>query len=260
MKKKQFFVIWAVLFRGMVAGIWLDLPLSVKLYDPDNFMGKFMNAAAMVPSFLMLEMCCCIRISYNRDDKLMLTTYIARGLLAGAMCAIEINRGLKYSDYRAALIGIVTAAVIMMVFMLMKPEVNRSHYVVSTSMIISAIGVFVFTAGLKYLWGRLRFYAMTDPFSEFTSWLFPSSFSLNDLNHSFPSGHTSFASLILYTAILPDDNIKRKIYIYPIIIWIILVMYGRIVFGAHFLSDTCAGAIIGTACVYWGYLRLQRRL
>ena len=61
-------------------------------------------------------------------------------------------------------------------------------------------------------------------------------------------------------SIFSHYNIKRKIYIYPIIIWIILVMYGRIVFGAHFLSDTCAGAIIGTACVYWGYLRLQRRL
>ncbi len=260
MKKKWFFIAWAVLFRGMVAGIWLDLPLSVKLYDPDNFMGRFMNAAAMVPSFLMLEMCCCIRIRYNRDDKLMLAGYIGRGLLAGALCAIEVNRGLNNSDYLAALMGMATAGFIMAVFMLLKPEVNRSHYVVSTSVIISTIGIVLITAGIKHLWGRLRFYGMEDPLSEFTSWLFPTAFSLNDLHHSFPSGHTSFAALMLYAALLPDDYLKRKIYIYPIIIWIILVMYGRIVFGAHFLSDTCAGAIIGTACVFWGYQRLLRRL
>ena len=260
MNKKQFFVVWAILFGGMIAGIWLDLPLSVIVYDPDSFMGKFINAAAMVPSFLMLEICCCIRIRYNRDEKPLFYMYIAGGLLAGALCAIEINRRLKYPYHLAAVIGIVVAGIIEAVCMAAKVTANRSQYVISTSLITSAIGVFVITCVLKYLWGRLRFYGMEDPLNEFTSWLFPSSFSFNDLHHSFPSGHTSFASLILYAAIVPDKYIKRKIYIYPIIIWIIMVMFGRIVFGAHFLSDTCAGAIIGMTWVYWGYQRLLRRL
>ena len=37
-------------------------------------------------------------------------------------------------------------------------------------------------------------------------------------------------------------------------VWVFFVMYGRIVYGAHFLTDVCAGAIIG---LIWCFVAQQ---
>ena len=91
MKKKQFVIIWIILALGMVLGSFVDLPLSLKLYDESNRLGIFMNFMAMVPSFILLEICCCVSsweparegLIYSLS-KYLLSTYYVLDVRVGA--------------------------------------------------------------------------------------------------------------------------------------------------------------------------------
>ena len=263
MKKKQFVIIWIILALGMVLGSFVDLPLSLKLYDESNRLGIFMNFMAMVPSFILLEICCCVSSWYHRDDRQLFFLTALSCPVSGILCVDELYRRF-HDDTRAVVIaGTVVGLLFLGLFALINPKVNRTQAVIAESVMMTAAGIFLATAALKYLWGRQRFYTMEDPLSQFTMWLKIKPLGIHDSNRSFPSGHTSFSALTLCVAAMPGvtDIRRRKIFFVIItIIWMIMVMYGRIVYGAHFMTDTCAGALVGTFCVYLGTRRIERRI
>ena len=263
MKKKQFVIIWTVLAAGMLLGSIIDLPLSLKLYDESNRIGIFMNFMAMVPSFVLLEICCCVSCWYHRDDKWRFLLSALCCPLSGILCADELYRRFNNDTKAVIFAGSVTGLLFLIVFAIINPKVNRRQAVIAESVMMAAAGIFFITAGLKVLWGRQRFYTMDDPISQFTHWLKLNPLGIHDSYRSFPSGHTSFSSLLLCAAAMPgiaDIKSRRIIFVIIVFCWLIMVMYGRIVYGAHFMTDTCAGALIGTFCVYQGTKRIERRL
>ena len=67
---------------------------------------------------------------------------------------------------------------------------------------------------------------------------------------------------ILFLVYLPemtDLKINRNLLRAISIGWILVVMYSRIIYGAHFLSDVSCGAIIGLA-VYYSAQKEVRKL
>lgn len=263
MKKKQFVILWIILALGMVLGSFIDLPLSLQLYDENNRIGIFMNFMAMVPSFILLEVCCCVSSWYHRDDRQLFFITALCCPLSGIFCADELYRWFNNNTMAVVITGTVAGLLFLTVFALINPRINRRKAVIAESIMFAAAGIFLFTTFLKFLWGRQRFYTMDDPLSQFTNWLKLRPIGFHDTYRSFPSGHTSFASLLLCMAAMPGiGDIRRRRVIFLIIafFWLVMVMYGRIVYGAHFMTDTCAGALIGTFCVYLGTVRIERRL
>jgi membrane-associated phospholipid phosphatase len=263
MKKKQFVIIWIILALGMVLGSFIDLPLSLKLYDESNRIGIFMNFMAMVPSFILLEICCCVSSWYHRDDRQLFFLTALSCPISGILCADELYRRFHNDTVAVLIVGTVAGLMFLLVCAVVNPKISRRQAVIAESVMIAAAGIFLITATRKFIWGRQRFYSMEDPISQFTHWLKLSPIGFHDSYRSFPSGHTSFASLLLCAAAMPGigDIRKRRILFLIIALgWLVMVMYGRIVYGAHFMTDTCAGALIGTFCVYLGTERIERRI
>jgi membrane-associated phospholipid phosphatase len=69
--------------------------------------------------------------------------------------------------------------------------------------------------------------------------------------HSFPSGHTSTAFTM---ALLLANIMKRKIWVFLLPVIAFLVGYSRVYLGQHFVSDVCAGMLIGIVSAYLSLL------
>lgn len=83
---------------------------------------------------------------------------------------------------------------------------------------------------------------------------------MTDDSKSFPSGHTQAASTSLFLAFLPfyfakynDKKYKLWFFITPVV-YILIVMFGRVLAGAHYLSDVTFGLIIGLICIMVPFL------
>lgn len=99
----------------------------------------------------------------------------------------------------------------------------------------------IFANILKILFGRARLVAMpSDRAAEFNL------FAFDWQHHSFPSGHatTLFALALALAFLVPAW--RRWLFVLASI-----GAVGRIVAGAHFLSDVVAGAALGAACTWW---------
>lgn len=76
----------------------------------------------------------------------------------------------------------------------------------------------------------------------------------NDGLRSFPSGHTCAAATLITLTALPlfyekSNNIKYKVISSIIIfVYVITVMFTRILMGKHFLSDVLVGALVTVVC------------
>ena len=105
---------------------------------------------------------------------------------------------------------------------------------------------------LKNIWGRMRFREFLNAFNTgtdpvFTAWFLPQGKPISDAYKSFPSGHTSNALQILPMTFIFDAAGKEKtgkILRICFAVWIVFIMFSRILAGAHYLSDVCGGAMI----------------
>jgi undecaprenyl-diphosphatase len=77
--------------------------------------------------------------------------------------------------------------------------------------------------------------------STYQAWITPSD------KFSFPSGHTAaaylFACMILYF---------YPLFALPCFIWATAIGMSRVLLGVHYPSDLIAGALLGSACAFWG--------
>lgn len=77
---------------------------------------------------------------------------------------------------------------------------------------------------------------------------------------SFPSGHTTAVCAILFGLVF---FLPKKRFIIPVFIWAILVMYSRLAFGVHFITDILAGILLSFmtafACKKYGERYIQRK-
>ena len=123
----------------------------------------------------------------------------------------------------------------------------------------------VVTHLLKSIAARPRYRAMflMEEFGEYRKW-FQFQWGIPEISEdlkllydagadwykSFPSGHTSAAAMVLTLTLIPSifaktNTLLRKIITYTVVVlYILAVMFSRILVGAHFLTDVTFGAMI----------------
>lgn len=93
---------------------------------------------------------------------------------------------------------------------------------------------------------------------------------ISDDRKSFPSGHAQSSTALLFLTLLPFyfkefNNKKAKLicFIVPPI-YVLMVMFGRILVGAHYLSDVTCGVLIGSllfaVCFYIDQMLLKKNI
>lgn len=130
----------------------------------------------------------------------------------------------------------------------MTPENLFASYCVAVTAVIYCVLVLVVISVIKMFWGRVRPREM-ESIADFSPWYLPQ--GING-NRSFPSGHTSNATVLaVITMFAPITQKKwKKVILYLIsAAWIIFMAITRVVCGAHFASDTLFAVAI-SLCLF----------
>lgn len=263
MNRKLYFIIWSILRAGLLIGTFTDLPLSLRLFDRSNIVARRIDMFGMVPSMMLVGLSCCLFAWYNRNKRKQFILGIMATLLMGFLIVNEINSRFGLSIPVEIVLGALLARGSLAVFYVRKPDISEKQYLTAANIMVSALLVFLITSGIKTIWGRMRFYVMTDPASQFTAWYVIKPWGISDSMRSFPSGHSSFSVMLFYLSMLPEllnVKINRKRLSALAVLWTACVMVSRIIYGAHFLTDTCTGTLIGSACVYFGINSIYKNI
>ena len=263
MTRREFRLLLAVYLTGLIIGTFMDLRISLSLHNARNIVGRMMNVGAMLPAAVIMSYCSGIVYWYCRSEYPMFR-YPAALLpfMAGVASFREIGMWRELDLSVRIIVGLIIGIVIIAVFNIRKPVIYRDKFLLAGIILLAAIASSSCIGIMKFVWGRRRYYAMDDPLTQFVPWYQLHPFASSDLYRSFPSGHTGFGSLVLFLVYLPemtDLKINRNLLRAISIGWILVVMYSRIIYGAHFLSDVSCGAIIGLV-VYYSAQKEVRKL
>lgn len=245
MKGKKW-LIWILLF---LTATFYDYQITDFLYNPHHLIAQFFAHYAYIP----LVLCMTLYFSYEKKayDKYL-------GYLTVFYILYLITNGIG-NEIRMALSFLLCIPCYQMIKIYSdkseykKEEIYQFLKYISIVIVISFISInFV-----KVFWGRLRYRDMIDS-SMFTPWYIIDVFSGN---YSFPSGHTMIASTSLCFLKLKDfislDMKKIKLLKIVVYVYIITMIFTRLILGAHFLSDTLMAFAIVSLISEYVYKKLE---
>lgn len=263
------FVSLGVMILGIILGSFFDYQLSSAIASSTNGFALFVSAVAPTIGFGGLTFLAggFIAFALRKDNKLWETILFYVLAAAGFGAGIYYSGGEyfgvngfyevapKWSGYLIAL-PLLVAAGIGGYFAFRKCE-NKNFWIVMAIayavMLLSLLGA---VTVLKDIMHRPRFRTVSTTEVPYHNWWEPTknykeymeSFGLaKEEFKSYPSGHTTEASVLLVVAtFLPLGNPKFKKYQLPIYIgcfaFVILTGFARILAAAHYLSDVSTGA------------------
>ncbi len=255
-------ILYAVLVLLFAVGAFYDLDISSRFADVDNSFARFLEIWAEPPSLLFVSFAfCALGVCIYRQGGKYLSGVCT---LAGAITAyITAYRTAEY--YSEELVGKISVLILLGVIALVlgvlfvfvasriKQDVLLKMKKALTTVVCAALATLVIISSIKSMWGRVRYRELLahDNLDGFVPWYKISGKAASDGYKSFPSGHTSNASLLFMTYYMADAAEKKyaRVLKYCTIVWIGIVMASRILCGAHFLTDVCAGAIITSAII-----------
>ena len=246
-------VLYALLACGLVIGALYDYQISKTLTSFNDSWAYFLEKWAEPPSLLFVgfvfsALSICI-VSENKKGKYYLAILC---FICG--CAINSVTCVRTAEYYGiegyTPLCIAIGVVFSVIFTIASTKIDTELLIKAKNAFICVVAIalatLVIISVVKSLWGRMRFRELTD-ISDFTKWYIPVGKAADDAHKSFPSGHTSNA-VMLYGIVLILETMGKKLASqvakYLCIVWIAIVMLSRIACGAHFLSDTCMGAMI----------------
>ena len=183
-----------------------------------------------------------------------MTAKLSSFVPATALMAYATTKTMEYlkypisSAFSAALIAAVSFAVAAMLYLLIgkiPDDVRKKIFLPAAYTLAASFAVLMTVSAIKTLWGRVRLRELVNmnSLADYTPWYYPNFFSGS---HSFPSGHTAHATLLL---MLPKWFSGKYEKFRPMITvlcsgFIMLMAFSRLAAGAHFLSDILFGFMI----------------
>ncbi len=235
------FLLYLFLFLQLSA---FDLSFSQYLtsvrYEPFVLWGKHIGVlpASMIAAFAF----CVIARHYEGKQRYLC---ISAGYAASVAAAYYICSIWRTDTYMLS-----AAAAVLLLLLLRKPAEriplnDETLRICQAGILLAACSVSLTTV-LKVIWGRPRFWSLSANMQEYAQWYEISGpVWFADMNKSFPSGHTTAASVILWIRYLPrlDQRLQGKEVFLTVFagLWIVCTALSRIMAGMHFISDTMAG-------------------
>ena len=287
-KKRHFYIVIGILLAGFIVGSFLDLQINQAIYSQGNMFGVIMAAFGTYPCYAGLSFAAggllitslkkkdlhivwkliswfLVALGYGLsvylgskdvpsvngfDNEKLLTPTMAINLFVfggfGALGFLVCKKG----DSDTLWIALMVMAVVFIVALiptsyLIKLVIHRPRYrfVVNSGEIGFCNWWESYGDYKKYIAEEHTLYGHLITKEEFKS---------------FPSGHSGSAAIMMM--VLPYMSMffkklkgKETMMFYIGFAWTLLMMFSRMLVGAHFLTDTCMGALIVVVVVYIGH-------
>ena len=182
------------------------------------------------------------------------TAKLASFIPATALMAYATSKTMEYMQYHlpgalgAAMIAGIAFAVAAILYLLIgkiPDDIRGKMFLPAAYTLAASVCVLMSVCTIKTLWGRVRLRELVNMNSleSFTPWYHPKFFSGS---HSFPSGHTAHATLLMMLPTwLSGKGLKYRPALTALcMVFVALMAFSRLAAGAHFLSDILFGFLI----------------
>ena len=283
MKKRfHFYIVGGVLLIGLILGSFFDLQINAAIFNRDSIFGLGVSAFGMIPGYGALAFLggalFAMTFKDQRFPKWAKAIFIAVSAALVVVATIFLGRDVFAVNgfYKLenlywlgfVIMGIFSAAIAVGGYFVAKGNTNPNMWI-ATLILAFAIfmalvpGVTLFKAIMhrpRYRIGvyenLVTFHNWWEPCKDYKEVIagFPNVLSKEEFK-SFPSGHAgaTMCSMILLSYI-PVFNKKYEkyqvLFFYIGFAWSLVVMFARMLVGAHYLSDVCVGAILTLVFFY----------
>ncbi|MDF7640567.1 phosphatase PAP2 family protein [Bifidobacterium sp. ESL0784] len=235
----------------LIIGTFADLRIDQALYMPGNGFSVFFERLAPLIGATVLMIGAALLFWTYALVRENLTKLILSGLIYLGATLVGLALCYKYCHIFGAAYGVIVAVLIACIVYRIPDELKQRYRWAG----IAIVAVFLCSLGVlevaKVVWGRVRFRAMQGNFDLFTPWYHPngkhylSAVTAADNIKSFPSGHSQWAgttlSLCLLALVNPRWKNKESMVYGVALVYALVVMFSRMMQGAHFLSDVTVG-------------------
>lgn len=260
--KKDAAAIAVILAFCLLVGSFFDYQISSALFNSSSLFGRFVEAAGELPFELTASVAGIMLVRSARPDSKASKWLAALGVLINVgLVGYEIIGSLRVGGKLIAFQLVLTFALViaanLIVYRLTRTtepdELTRWALMVLAVWIAQAI---ILNVIVKPLWSRPRMRVIeATPGLNFQpwwvignpdKWAYIAAGVIKDGFKSFASGHTAHAAIGLMLAGLPAAAFTEKLSRRRVVFWAAslvaaLVAFGRIVIGAHFLTDVSCG-------------------
>ena len=254
----------------IAVGSFVDFPLSFALYDASNPFATFFAAYGAIPAPLgcvaagTLFVC-----GHNRNNKILGTVQNIGGILllfVGILLVCFLPAlYMPASPLLLAGVGLVLSAGTILITCRLAKGADRAMIIrVALAIVLVLLCELVVVNLIKVAWGRPRMrLVVSHPEAFFVPWwqlgnalkepLMAAGVAADEFK-SFPSGHTANATTMLLLGLVPYLKPQLQKYQKALVAfgfaWAAIVALSRILLGAHYLTDTTVGFLVGFLSVY----------
>lgn len=260
--KKDAAAIAAILAFCLLVGSFFDYQISSALFNSSSLFGRFIEAAGELPFELTASIAGVMLVRAVRPDSRGSKWLAVLGILVNVGLAGYEIIGLLRVGGKLIAVQLVLTFVLVIVANLIVYRLTRTtepDELARWALMVLAVWIaqaIILNAIVKPLWSRPRMRVIeVTPGLNFQpwwvignpdKWAYIAAGVIKDGFKSFASGHTAHAAIGLMLAGLPTAAFKEKPSRRRVVFWTAavvaaLVAFGRIVIGAHFLSDVSCG-------------------
>lgn len=250
---------------GLLIGTFLDFQINSILYWRGTIIPNFIRLTGEMPMVIILNSISIAVIietlkRYDRIKGYSKYIYLFITTLVSLVTSVISAQGIPhYFESKSILF----TAIILLVYIVggyllsfIYEGVNYEDLLKYFNFVVAVIALsLVIMSFSKNIWSRARYFHIIEnnKLSEYSLWFIPQFRDfVPDVYKSFPSGHTTSAATSLLLVFLPKSKENRH-YRSPLktfaIAWSLSVALGRILDGAHFLTDVSMGLIISTCLI-----------
>lgn len=256
----------------IIIGSFCDLSLSSTLFKSQNIYSNLISFIGKLPLYLAIGISgVCLFLSFKTDTQkwvrilgwvLLFLLPLASGLLYGYDDLSESFGKIAGIITGVCIIGVLSA----LFYLVLRKTQTLPALKAGISLLIISVLILLICYLLKKAGARPRyFWIATNGEVNFRNWWvfdysLKSSFpdATERVFESFPSGHMAAASVALVYPVISDcipnqkKWVRRVFDFVPLIalVFIILVGFGRLLDGSHFLSDIGFGLLLGAGISY----------
>ena len=260
--KKDVAIVAVILAFCLLVGSFFDYQISSALFNSSSLFGRFVEAAGELPFELTASVAGVMLVRSARPDSKASKWLAALGVLinvglVGYEIIGSLRVGGKLIAFQLVLTFALAIAANLIAYRLTRDadpdELTRWALMVLAVWVAQAI---ILNVIVKPLWSRPRMRVIeVTPGLNFQpwwvignpdKWAYIAAGVIRDGFKSFASGHTAHAAIGLMLAALPAAAFTEKPSRRRVVFWAaaavaVLVAFGRIVIGAHFLTDVSCG-------------------